>query len=128
MAAHTAAVTDTGDVDGAVSSVRTEGSLAPGGLSRYPPSPFTAEDKRHERGSSPPSPLLFTAVILPQSPSAPPPPVPIPELFQGKKAAERRAWGALGEEFHHAEALCVTACMKLPLVNISQWILDSIQI
>lgn len=49
------------------------------------------------------------------SASTPSPPVPIPKPSQEYNAAEWRARVVgLGEEFHHAEVLCVTACTKLP--------------
>lgn len=96
---------------------RRLGSLAPGGQSCHPQSPFTTRDKRHERAPSPESPLLFPGVILPRSPSTPPPPIPRKKK-QENKAAKGEERGGGGEEFHHAKAHCVTACMKSPLPSI----------
>lgn len=78
---------------------RRLGSLAPGGQSCHPQSPFTTRDKRHERAPSPESPLLFPGVILPRSPSTPPPPIPRKKKQENKAAkGEERGGEGRGEK------------------------------
>lgn len=123
--AHTDTVTDTWARDWAISSAKDWEAWHPAGWAATLPSPFTAEDKRHEPGPSPESPLPFTAVILPQSPSAPPPAVPIPK--PGKQSSREKSTGGFGRRIPTRwSPLCDSMYEAAPCQNF-QWIQDSIQ-